>query len=174
MAKYVALLRAVNVGGTGKLPMADLKAMCDDIGLANVRTYIASGNVVFQSTLSAANVKAHLEESLEDYSGKPVGVVIRSADEMATVLAQNPFPNGAPNRVVVTFIDDALDAAALAGVTGQQSEQVSFGLGKKSGREIYVYFPDGQGNSKLKIPAAKQGTGRNMNTVAKLVEMVGE
>lgn len=174
MSKYVALLRAVNVGGTGCLPMADLKAMCENIGLANVRTYIASGNVVFQSTLSAATVKAHLEESLDDVAGKPVGVVMRSADEMVAVVAQNPFPNDAPNRVVVMFMDEALEAAALAGISGQQSEQVSFGLGQRSGRELYVHFPDGQADSKLKIAAAKKSTGRNMNTVAELALMAGE
>ena len=164
----------MNVGGAGKLPMADLKALCEDIGLANVRTYIASGNVVFQTAMSATKVKAHLEESLEGYAGKPVGVIVRRADEMAAVLAHNPFPKAAPNRVVVTFIDDELDAAALDGITGRQAEQISFGTGQQTGRAIYVHFPAGQAASKLKIPAARHGTGRNINTVATLVEMVGQ
>jgi len=91
MPSYTALLRAVNVGGTGKLPMSELKAMCEAAGFAKVRTYIASGNVVFESKLSEKSVKAKLEKSLEAYAGKPVGVLVRSGAEMAAVLDANPF-----------------------------------------------------------------------------------
>ena len=80
MNAYVALLRAVNVGGTGKLPMSDLKALCERAGFLGVRTYIASGNVVFESRMSEAQVKAALESALEEYAGKPVGVLVRTAD----------------------------------------------------------------------------------------------
>ena len=73
MVKYVALLRAVNVGGTGKLPMADLKAICSDAGFTQVETYIASGNVVFESKMTPSKVKSELEKRLHEYSGKPVG-----------------------------------------------------------------------------------------------------
>ena len=74
MTAFVALLRAVNVGGTGKLPMSELKAMCEALGFEGVRTYIASGNVVFASRKSEAAVKKALEARLEAYAGKPVGV----------------------------------------------------------------------------------------------------
>jgi uncharacterized protein (DUF1697 family) len=165
MTVYVALLRAVNVGGTGKLPMADLKAMCVEVGFAGVRTYIASGNVLFESPLTAGQVKAQLEKRLHAYAGKPVGVIIRTADELAAVLKANPFANAAPNRTVAIFLDDAPPRDALSSVSGRMDEQVA--LGK---REIYVHYGDGMAGSKLKIPAAKMGTARNMNTVAKLVE----
>src|SRR5207244_5539869 len=79
MAAFIALLRAVNVGGTGKLPMSELKAMCEELGFGSVRTYIASGNVVFTSRKSEAAIKAALEKRLEAYAGKPVGVLVRSA-----------------------------------------------------------------------------------------------
>ncbi len=174
MAKYVALLRAVNVGGAGKLSMADLKAMCEHIGFANVRTYIASGNVVFQSSLSAAKVKAYLEESLLDYADKPVGVVIRSAAEMAGVVDGNPFPRAEKNRVIAMFVDEVLDAQAIALVSGMANEKIALGVGQSSGREVYVHYPDGQGQSKLKIMATRTGTGRNINTVAVLARMAGE
>ena len=75
---YVALLRAVNVGGTGKLAMAELKAMCEAAGFLSVRTYIASGNVVFQSPKTEVQVKAALEAALSTYAGKPVGVMVRT------------------------------------------------------------------------------------------------
>ena len=92
MTSYVALLRAVNVGGTGKLPMSDLKSMCEKAGFARVRTYIASGNVVFGSDLTEAGVKATLEAALAAYAGKPVGVLVRTAAEMAEVFDEQSLP----------------------------------------------------------------------------------
>ena len=163
---YVALLRAVNVGGTGKLPMAELKAMCVAEGFAGVQTYIASGNVVFESKLPAAKVKAALEKRLQAYAGKPVGVVIRTAAEMAAVLAATPFPKAPGNWTVAIFLDEAPPADALSDIRGQQDEEVR--LGK---REIYVAYGAGMGRSKLKIPAAAKGTARNINTIAKLAEL---
>ncbi|MDB5971994.1 MAG: hypothetical protein JWQ90_4444 [Hydrocarboniphaga sp.] len=169
MTAYVALLRAVNVGGTGKLPMTELKAMCESAGLTRVRTYIASGNVVFDSRLSAAAVKAALESKLQKYAGKPVGVLVRTASEMAAVLAANPFPDAAPNRNVAIFLDHAPPADTLQNVSGRRGEAIGLGL-----REIYVHYGDGMADSKLKIAAAKAGTARNMNTVAKLAQMAAE
>src|SRR5262249_59359280 len=113
-----------------------------------------------------AQVKAALVAALEAYAGKPVGVVVRSAAEMAAVLAANPFATAAPNRTVAIFLDEPPPRGALDGITGHTVEDVR--LGK---REIYVHYGDGMAHSKLKIPAAKAGTARNMNTVAKLAEM---
>ncbi|WP_321898698.1 DUF1697 domain-containing protein [Paraburkholderia heleia] len=166
MPVYIALLRAVNVGGTGKLPMPELRGMCEALGFTQVRTYIASGNVVFESRLAEASVKKKLEQSLETYAGNPVGVVVRTAAELAAVLQGNPFPAAAPDRTVAIFLDTPPPADALDNVSGQQAEE--FRLGE---REIYVFYKDGIGRSKLKIAAAKAGTARNMNTVAKLLEM---
>jgi uncharacterized protein (DUF1697 family) len=169
MASFVALLRAVNVGGTGKLPMTELKAMCEELGFTSVRTYIASGNVVFASRKSEAAVKAALEKRLQAYAGKAVGMLVRSASEMEKVSADNPFPKAAPNRTVAIFLDEAPPKDTLAGVRGRKDEEIK--LGK---REIYVHYGEGMGQSKLVIPAAKAGTARNMNTVAKLAEMAAE
>jgi uncharacterized protein (DUF1697 family) len=169
VGSLIALLRAVNVGGTGKLPMSELKAMCEELGFSEVRTYIASGNVVFASRKSEAAVKAALEKRLETYAGKPVGVLVRTADEMAKVLADNPFPKLAPNRTMAVFLDRAPPADTLAGVRGQKDEKIKLGR-----REIYVHYGDGMGQSKLVIPAAKLGTARNMNTVATLAKMAAE
>ncbi|SED52277.1 DUF1697 domain-containing protein [Bradyrhizobium erythrophlei] len=169
MPRYVALLRAVNVGGTGKLPMTELKAMCVDEGFADVQTYIASGNVVFSSKLGAPKVKAALEKRLQAYAGKPVGVAVRSADEIAAVLKANPFPKAPPNTTVAIFLDEPPPKDALKDVKGQQDEQMR--LGK---REIYVAYGSGMGRSKLKIPAAANGTARNLNTIAKLAELAAD
>ena len=166
MTIFIALLRAVNVGGTGKLPMTDLKDMCCAAGFRSVQTYIASGNVVFESRLSESAVQKKLESRLLEYAGKPVGVVVRTANEMAEVLAHNPFPGSAPNRTVAIFLAESPARNALEPISGRGDEEVA--LGK---REIYVSYGDNMGQSKLKIPAAKSGTARNMNTVAKLVAM---
>jgi uncharacterized protein (DUF1697 family) len=166
MMRYVALLRAVNVGKTGKLPMSDLKAMCDQAGFLHVQTYIASGNVVFDGGAAPARLKAALEARLQDYAGRPVGVIIRSAPEMQAVLTANPFPDAAPSRTVVIFLDEPPPRDALACATGQQDEAMQLGE-----REIFVHYAKGIGRSKLKIPAASAGTARNMNTVSKLTAM---
>jgi len=169
MGSFVALLRAVNVGGTGKLPMSDLKALCEELGFGAVRTFIASGNVVFTSRKSESAIKAALEKQLAVYAGKPVGVLIRSAAEMAQVLADNPFPKAAPNRVMALFLDQAPPADTLPGLRGRRDEQIQLGR-----REIYIHYGQGMGTSKLVIPAAKTGTARNMNTVATLAKMAAE
>ena len=166
MGSFVALLRAVNVGGTGKLPMSDLKAFCEELGFAAVRTYIASGNVVFTSRKSEAAIKAALEKRLEAYASKPVGVLVRSAAEMAQVQSDNPFPKAAPNRVMALFLDRAPPADTLAGIRGRHDEQIELGR-----REIYIHYGEGMAKSKLVIPAARTGTARNMNTVATLARM---
>ena len=124
MTAYVALLRAVNVGGTGKLPMSELKAMCEALGFEGVRTYIASGNVVFTSRKSEAAVKKALETRLEAYAGKPVGVMVRNADEMQAVLKKNPFPKAPGNRTVAIFLDAAPPADTLASVKGHKDEEI--------------------------------------------------
>jgi uncharacterized protein (DUF1697 family) len=169
MSSFVALLRAVNVGGTGKLPMGDLKAICEEFGFGAVRTYIASGNVVFTSRKSETAIKAALEKRLEVYARKPVGVLVRSAAEMAQILADNPFPKLAPNRTMAVFLDRAPSTDTLAGVRGQRDEQIRLGR-----REIYIHYGEGMAKSKLVISAAKTGTARNMNTVATLARMAAE
>jgi uncharacterized protein (DUF1697 family) len=169
MTAWVALLRAVNVGGTGKLPMSELKAICEQLGFTGVRTYIASGNVVFSSRKSEAAIKSALETRLAAYAGKPLGVLVRSAEEMAQVSADNPFPKLATNRTMALFLDHAPPADTLASIRGQKDEKVR--LGK---REIYIHYGDGMAQSKLVIPASKTGTARNMNTVAVLAKMAAD
>jgi uncharacterized protein (DUF1697 family) len=169
MTAFIALLRAVNVGGTGKLPMSDLKALCEAAGFESVRTYIASGNVVFESARSEAQVKAALEQALQNYAGKPVGVCVRTAAEMAGVRDDDPFPEAPRNRTVAIFLDAPPPPDAIDHAVGRADEQIALGL-----REIYVCYGDGMGTSKLRIPAAKAGTARNLNTVAKLASMAAE
>jgi uncharacterized protein (DUF1697 family) len=169
MPVFVLLLRAVNVGGTGKLPMADLKWLCEKAGFRCVRTYIASGNVVAERDGSGTQAKAALEAELRAYAGKSLGVIVRTAAEMSEVVALNPFPDRAASRTVAIFLDAPPAADALSRVSGQANEELRLGA-----REIYVHYPDGIGRSKLSIAAARDGTARNMNTVAKLASMATE
>jgi uncharacterized protein (DUF1697 family) len=157
---YIALLRAVNVGGTGKLAMTDLVALCKKAGFAHARTYIASGNVLFES---------RLEKCLSAFTGKSAQVLIRTAAEMAAVLAANPFADKAANRTVAIFLDAPPPANTLQHVTGQAGEEIRLGI-----REIYVHYAAGMAQTKLKIPAGKTGTARNLNTIAKLAQRAAE
>jgi uncharacterized protein (DUF1697 family) len=170
MTAYVALLRAVNVGGTSKLPMADLKRLAEEIGLGSARTYIASGNLIFTSDATERKVRDLLEAKLSEYMRKPVPVMVRTALEMDAVANGNPFGDAPGRRVLVTFLADPPSSNALQAVRGLDGERMA--LGK---REIYVdYCGRLLGRSKLAIPAAAKGTARNMNTVAKLAELARE
>jgi len=166
MTAFIALLRAVNVGGTGKLPMAELVAMAESAGFRRARTYIASGNLLFESARSESEVKEILEASLATYAGKHVGVVVRTGEEMAAVLAANPFPENPPNRTVAIFLDEPPPADTLAQVVAPDGEEVRLGA-----REIYVRYGEAMGRSRLRIPAARVGTARNINTVTRLVAL---
>jgi uncharacterized protein (DUF1697 family) len=176
MAVFVALLRAVNVGGTGKLPMQDLKAACAKAGLRQVSTYIASGNIVFATDQSAAAVKTLITKLLRDrFALTKTHTLIRTPRKLAKVIAGNPFAAAAakrPNLLMVNFLDglpppDA--AAALAAYDGPERLRLD-------GDHLYIDYPEGVGRSKLtpafldkvlQVPA----TGRNWNTTNKLLQM---
>ncbi|MBL4875416.1 MAG: DUF1697 domain-containing protein [Cohaesibacteraceae bacterium] len=166
MNRYAGFLRAVNVGGTGKLLMTDLVAMCVDAGFSNIKTYIASGNVVFSTNMSGADAKVALEDKLEQYAGKKVPVFVRSAQELASVFEANPFAEKPAKFTVAIFLDVAPPVDFINEATGVNGEEIAPGR-----REIYVHYGNGMGRSKLKIPAAQHGTARNMNTIAKMVKM---
>jgi uncharacterized protein (DUF1697 family) len=114
-------------------------------------------------------VKAELEARLLAYAKKPIGVVLRTAAEMAAVLKANPFPKAEPKFNYAIFLDQRPPREALDHAVGQNDEEIRLG-----DREIFVHYPIGMGRSKLRIPAAKTGTARNMNTIAKLAEMAAK
>jgi len=166
MPVYIALLRAINVGGTGALPMAELKAICEGLGFEDVKTYIQSGNVVFRSGDSEKAVGEKLDDALSKKLGKKPGVMIRSHEEMQEIAENAPFPEAKPSFVLVHFLAEAAPKDALETMSAPDGEEAVV-----SGREIYVHYPIGSGKSKLKLPALRAGTSRNINTVRKLVEM---
>ncbi len=166
MKAYVALVRAVNVGGTGLLKMSDLKAVGEACGLARVRTYLASGNLLFESALDEGEIKLALEAGLRRHAGKPVAAFVRSAAELARVVADNPFPEAPGNRVTATFLDSPPPRDAAEQARNLAGERIALGV-----REIFVCYDEGMARSRLVIPAAKAGTARNMNTVTKLADL---
>lgn len=167
MPVYVALLRAVNVGGTGKLAMADLKAVCDELGFAGAKTFIQSGNVVFRSDLPEPAVQAKLEQALAAKMGKAPGVLLRSRRQLDDIAAKaERFLDAKPNLLLITFLPEPPPADALDKLVAPDGEEVRI-----DGREIYIHYPNGSGRSKLKLPALRPGTARNLNTIRKLAEM---
>lgn len=167
MTAYAALLRAVNVGGTGKLPMADLRAMGEALGWDRVRTFIASGNLLFETDASEAVIKAALEARLEAYAGKRVPVLVRTGAELAAIVAANPFPDAHGSRHMVFFLDVPPAPDLIAGCRDVQGERLALGT-----RELHVDYGDGIRYTKLKIPGKEDRTGRNMNSVRKMAEML--
>lgn len=167
MTSYVALLRAMNVGGTGKLSMTQLKRIGEQCGFTSVRTFIASGNLLFTSDLAEAETQARIESELELFFGKPVAVFVRSATEMAEAARRNPFTDDKPGGAMAHFIGEAPVAAMLAEARDAVSERMALGP-----RLIYVSYGEGIGKTKLKLSAVKHGTARNMNSVAKIAELL--
>lgn len=164
---HIAFLRAVNVGGTGKLKMDDLKSMCAELGFHNPRTYIASGNLAFESDLTLAEAGLALENKLAAHAGRPVGVVMRSAEEIEAISKANPFPDEAGNKVIVLLLNRPVQESDLSDAKHQADEQIVPGE-----REIFIFYPQGQGQSKLTLKSAQaSGTARNMNTVVKMKQL---
>ena len=165
MPRVVALLRGVNVGGNRKLSMAELRATLASAGYGDVRTHLQSGNVILDSAKRPATLECELGKLLG------VQVVVRTHDELADVVARDPFGDVATNgsRYFVTFLSGPVDE--VPGLESGDGE-----LFVVSGREIYAWLPDGVHNSKRAQLLTERRLGvvpttRNWNTVAKLLEL---
>ncbi len=177
MSVQIALLRAVNVGGTGKVSMADLRKLAETIGLTEVRTLIQSGNLAFDAgKRSPAASEALLEKACAAEFGLQTDIYVRTPAEFDKVIASNPFireAKDAPSFLNVLFMREAPGAPAFkalqAAIKGRETV-------KGSDRHAYIFYPDGAGASKL-TPAmltrhlGTPGTARNWNTVTKLAAM---
>ncbi|MEO0496461.1 MAG: DUF1697 domain-containing protein [Pseudomonadota bacterium] len=174
MNSYVALLRAVNVGGTGRLSMKDLVSLAARAGLMEPQTYIQSGNLVFRSDASETELVDLLEAALKQEVGLATNVLVRTWADLTALHNANPFPDAAPNQLGILFLPTAWDGDPLAGAGGVTDELVAMAEGSAR-REIYVHFPSGMGKSRLRLDAMKDprygGTMRNLNTVRKLIAL---
>lgn len=170
---FIAFLRSINVGGN-VLKMDRLRSICSDLGAKDVRTYVQSGNVLFTASGSAGHWALRLEKKLVGESRLPISVIIKAADELQKVRANNPFlkePNIEVARLGVVFLQDAPAPKGISALRAMDIGSERFHL---AGREIYVHCPEGFGNAKLynldKILGQKT-TVRNWNTVVKLCDM---
>jgi len=168
---HIALLRGVNVGGNKMIAMSDLRERAERLGLRDARTLLQSGNLMFRSNKSPAQLEKLLEKELES-----TAVFVRTPEEWAAVIAANPFPKEAkrdPGHLIVLFLKEACDAKTL------QPAIVGREVARGNGREIYIVYPDGQGTSKLTNAVIEKklgtrGTARNWNTVMKLASLAAE
>jgi uncharacterized protein (DUF1697 family) len=177
--RWVALLRGVNVGGARKVPMAQLRELLSGLGYDGVRTYVQSGNAVFDADeSSAAAVRRQVERAIEDAVGFDVLVTLRSREQLAEVVAANPFPQAAPEpkTLHVLFLSEPIGDERLAFLDADAfaPEQVAL-----RGSELYLWLPDGLGRSKLAaaITERKLGvaaTARNWRTVETLLAWASE
>lgn len=172
MAIHVALLRAINLGGHNKVRMADLRELLTDLGFADARSLLQSGNLVFRG---AAQTGTRLEGSLERAAKERLGLdtdfFVRTTKDWKAIVAGNPFPGEAerdPSHLVVMFLKDAPDRQNVAAlqVTGREVARVK-------GRHAYIVYPDGIGHSRLTTALIERklgtrGTARNWNTVLRL------
>jgi uncharacterized protein (DUF1697 family) len=173
---HIALLRGINVGGKNKLPMRDLAAMFEDVGCTNVRTYIQSGNVLFDAPASQIRrLPACICERIRKDFGYNVPVIMRSADELAATVRSNPFAKkGADEKLLhVMFLADPPKPALVRQLDAHRSPPDEF---RVKGREIYLYLPNGVAKTKLTnayfdSKLATISTSRNWRTVNKLLEL---
>jgi uncharacterized protein (DUF1697 family) len=176
MAVIISLLRAVNVGGHNQIKMEALGALYESLGLLDVRTYVQSGNVVFRTERGLERLSGRIESGIEASFGFRPNVMIRTCAELREVVARNPFAarqDIEPGKLHVNFLLSDPGAAA-------RKKALSIQVGpeelRAEGRELYIYFPNGAGRSKLSTALLEKtlgtpGTSRNWNTVRKLLEM---
>lgn len=176
MPVVICLLRGVNVGGNNQIKMDALRSLFATLKLKDAQSYIQSGNIVFRTT---ERDMARLAKTIKEAIGRTFGfqpeVILRTTAEMNATRANNPFsdrPGLEPSKLLVTFLAETPSPEAAAKLAAIEAYPEELRL---QGRELFVYFPDGMGKSKLAASIDKglktAGTGRNWNTVVKLLEM---
>jgi len=178
LTTHVALLRAVNVGGRGKVAMGDLRRLLADLGFEAPRSLLQSGNLVFRSEATGAALEGLLEREAKARLDFATDFVARTAAQWADIVAANPYPAMArddPSHLVVMPLKSAPNAAGLealrAWIPGREAIEASV-------RELYITYPDGIGASKLTGAVIERrigtrGTARNWNTVTRLAALAG-
>ena len=178
MTTFLSLFRGINVGGNHKVKMADLKELHEALGLRDVLPYIQSGNVVFKSDdTDAGQIQKQIEDSFAARFGFRSEVIVRTSDELSAIIEKNPFqgqPDKESNWIAVMFLATPPDIAAQEALlqTYVGPEEIFF-----SGKEMYIYYTNGIGRSKLSHSFIEKklktgGTARNWNTILKLQELL--
>jgi uncharacterized protein (DUF1697 family) len=174
MTVYIALLRGINVGGHNKIKMADLKVLLEQLGLQRVQTYIQSGNILFASEASAAELRDQIEQAIQRAYGFTSTVILRTSAELKQLLADCPYQASTPEegkRIQVTLLLEAADPRVSEVLSAGKNEGDEFQV---HGRDIYFLFRQPMLESKLASNVQKLGatvTSRNWNTMKKLEEL---
>ena len=176
MPSQIALLRAINVGGI-KVSMADLKALLVNLGFEDVRTLLSSGNVVFRGKDNTGDLEKLFETEFARRAGRPTEFFVRTAEEWKSIIDRNPMTDEArrdPGHLLVVVLKRAPNNQEVeslrAAIVGPEIVQAD-------GKQAYIYYPAGVGQSKLTAKLIEKhlgspGTGRNWNTTLKLAAMV--
>jgi uncharacterized protein (DUF1697 family) len=174
MLTIISMLRAINVGGHSPIKMDALRALYQSLELKDPQTYVQSGNVVFQAQeRKLVRLAEQIQNAIEKQFGFRPGVVLRTSLDLRDVVARNPFAKRReiePGKLGVVFFNESPASEACDAVLKAKTEEEV----RVIGREFYIYFPNGMGQSKLFAAIAgklKSGTTRNWNTVTKLLEM---
>jgi uncharacterized protein (DUF1697 family) len=177
MAVMISMLRGVNIGGHHKIKMEELKALYQSLKLRDVETHIQSGNVIFRTAESdGVRLGRRIEDAIEKKYGFRPSVILRSPAEFRTVIARNPFANRKemePSKLAVIFLESDPGKEIRKKVLAVKADPEEL---RMEGRELYIYFPNGMARPKLSIPTLERilktrSTGRNWNSVRKLLEM---
>ena len=177
MAVIISMLRGVNVGGHNKVKMEALRALYESLKLRDAQTYVQSGNVVFRTDeRDMARLAKRIEDGIERKFGFRPSVILRTAAEMREVVAKNPFGKRRgiePGKLVVSFLASDPGEEGREKVRQMKCDPEELRI---EGREMYVYFPNGMGRSKLSLVRLEKtlktpGTARNWNSVTKMLEM---
>lgn len=179
MPRYVALLRGINVGAKKRIAMADLTALVEGLGHTGVATYVNSGNVVFDAESGDDTTLADsIEAALMTRYSLDVPVVVRSGEEMAAIVAKNPFPESAdqPKTLHVSFLSEKPAAHLVDALTGIEKGDDDY---RVVGRNVYLHYPNGMSGAVFMVNGldralAVTSTSRNWRTVLRLAEMSHE
>src|SRR3989344_3570057 len=147
MTTYISILRGINVGGQKKIKMEELKKLYESLGFKNVRTYIQSGNVIFECLdTNLAELIYQIEQKIKNSFGFDVIVLIKTKNEIQKLIKNNPFAKKDPSKLHVTFLSDIKTKPPTDEINNTKDKTEEFFI---SGREIYLFCPNGYGISKL-------------------------
>ena len=169
MPRFVAFLRGINMGGNKLVPMAQLRTLFEELGYEDVKTLLQSGNVVFTAS-SSPTLETKLEKAFTQEFDFSSEFFVRSSFELSKAIKSNPFTAEAiedPSHLLVMFLKEPASAASFSAFLKTHAGPE---LVNSNGSELYIYYPEGIGRSKLKIPF--NGTARNWNTLIKLQEIL--
>lgn len=174
MATYVAFLRGINLGPSKKISMPQLRGLAEELGYADVRTYINSGNLIFTTGKRSATLEREIGAAIKATLGHAVDVAVRTPAQLKKIIAANPYPDGSPSLVTVAFLTEAAPAEARERVAAVATEHEPFTF---AGSEVYVHYADGIGKSKLaerfSAIVGVSSTVRNVRTVEKVLDLCG-